>query len=169
MKRRSPIPQRRDVPRRKVNPWGPITTAPAGEPDPPLPRIKRRAAPRRTAMKRGPSKKWQDRPDVIKHDDGREVCNKHKPGGLAEYHKRLRQMFYRQFDPEVHYHRCCNCKKRIEWPETTFEHENLRTPGKIDERIEVNGKPLNGASHGSCNLQRGSRKTRIWHGPEDKS
>lgn len=106
----------------------------------------------------------------MKYGD-REVCNKHTPGGQAEYRSRLVRLHQRQYDPKVEFNRCCVCRLRLELFEATFEHEDGRNPRFIDERIEVvvDGvlKKKNGASHGHCNCQRGSKRTPIWHGPED--
>lgn len=49
--------------------------------------------------------------------------------------------------------------------EATFEHENKRGKDR-DDRIEVNGKPVNGAAHGLCNSIVGSRRLKVWHGEE---
>lgn len=151
--KRSPI-KRRTRPRRKATWTLTGTDSPGGE------------CAGQTKPRQGMPRPRRGRVKI--HDDGREVCNKHTDGGLAEYHERLRICYQRQYDPAVRYHRCCNCKKRLEWGDVCFEHENLRTAGKIDERVEVDGKPRNGASHVICNLKRGSRRTPIWHGPPEE-
>jgi hypothetical protein len=40
----------------------------------------------------------------------------------------------------------------------TFDHENGRSAGKRDDRIEIDGKPINAAVHKSCNSARGSTR-----------
>jgi hypothetical protein len=42
--------------------------------------------------------------------------------------------------------------------EVTFDHEDGRGAGKQDDRIEVNGVPQNAAVCGWCNCAKGSRK-----------
>lgn len=115
------------------------------------------------------SKRHLRRPDLIIKDDGREVCNPSTPGGKRLYAERLEQAFNRQYDPAVGYVRCCNCVKRLKREDATFEHERGRHPARIDERLELpDGTLLNGASHGWCNCLRGSKRTPIWHGPQER-
>lgn len=97
---------------------------------------------------------------VIKLDDGREICDTRTAEGKREYKRRVVSMWLRQ-------HRlCCNCQKDLRMKDATFEHENGRGLGgsKRDDRIEADGKPINGASHAVCNHERGSKRTPIWKG-----
>lgn len=117
-----------------------------------------------TIHKRGPKPRrhssiWRIRPAVITYPGGREICNPVTAEGIAEYRGRVAKMHKRQTGL------CCNCRKPLALSEATFEHEDGRGGGKRDDRIVVNGKPKNGASHGICNSERGSKRTPIWHGP----
>lgn len=105
-------------------------------------------------------KHWSGKPPLIVYSDGREVCNLTKREGLALYRKRVETMLFRQRGL------CCNCKRPLNLEEATFEHEFGRGGGKRDDRIEINGERVNGASHGQCNSERGSKRTQIWHGPK---
>jgi len=42
----------------------------------------------------------------------------------------------------------------------TFEHQDGRGMGGShrDDRIEIDGKPYNGAAHGKCNSDKGSKR-----------
>lgn len=90
--------------------------------------------------------------------DGREIIDTKTPEGNAEYHRRKWLMWERQS------RRCClegfikDCPGILKRGATTFEHENGRTAGKHDDRIEVGGIWLNGAAHLYCNQQKGSRR-----------
>lgn len=101
-----------------------------------------------------------DREAIKIMPDGREICDLETMRGRVAYHGRIEQMVIRQ-----EYH-CCNCRNPIVMKTATFEHENGRGGGKRDDRIEINGKPVNGASHLKCNSERGSKRTPIWHGPK---
>lgn len=85
--------------------------------------------------------------------DGREICNRNA-AGTAEYKRRVAEMAERQGD------RCAACH----WPfdghlgPPTFEHQDGRTAGHRDERIEKDGKWYNAALHGVCNGLKGSRR-----------
>lgn len=57
------------------------------------------------------------------------------------------------------------CPGELHMSEATFEHENKRGKDR-DDRIEVDGKPINGAAHGFCNSVAGSRRLKIWHGEQ---
>src|SRR5579871_3809975 len=97
------------------------------------------------------------RPAVRVFPGGREVCNLKTIAGNDEYCRRIHLMLIRQKGL------CCNCRKPI-YPESPcFEHEVPRGLGGgwRDDRIEINGKPVNGASHILCNSVRGSRRTPI--------
>ena len=102
----------------------------------------------------------REKPDVFIYLDGREVCNMETAAGREEYRNRVRLMLRRQNG------KCCNCQKPLYSGHATFEHENGRGAAKQDDRIEINGLPVNGASHDVCNVLRGSKRTPIWHGPE---
>jgi len=95
--------------------------------------------------------------------DGREICNHKNAEGKKEYKNRIIAMWLRQI------RLCCNCQQELRMREATFEHENGRGAAKQDDRIEIDGTPINGASHGTCNAERGSKRTPIWHGPQEKT
>lgn len=99
------------------------------------------------------------------YNDDREVCNLDTVEGKRIYRTRVKTMLYRQKGL------CCNCKKTLDFSEATFEHEFGRGLGgsKRDDRIEINGQRINGASHPICNSERGSTRAPIWHGPERPS
>lgn len=84
--------------------------------------------------------------------DGREICTA-SAGGEAEYARRRLEMRRRQGEL------CCLCGQWMAVEDTTFEHENGRGGGKHDDRIEIDGVRVNGASHLKCNSERGSKKT----------
>ena len=86
--------------------------------------------------------------------DGREVCNLQTKAGRSEYRFRIEQMLLRKK------HLCCLCHKPLRLEEATFEHQDGRGMGggHRDDRIEVDGKPINGAAHGWCNSAKGSRR-----------
>jgi len=88
------------------------------------------------------------------YQDGREVCNLQTKAGRSEYAFRIWQMLLRQT------HRCCLCGKWLRSEEATFEHQDGRGMGggHRDDRIEVDGKPINGAAHFWCNSAKGSRR-----------
>lgn len=94
---------------------------------------------------------------VVIGEGGKEVCSE-TIAGQKEYRRRVELMWRRQRGL------CCNCKEPLSLSEATFEHENGRGAGKQDDRLEHNGRPINGASHGLCNRLRGSQRTPIWHG-----
>ena len=96
--------------------------------------------------------------------DGREVCDLTTKAGSDEYHRRKWEMRTRQNN------RCCleghveGCSGFLAKVDTTFEHEDGRTGGKRDDRIErLNPKTgkmewINGAAHFWCNTRKGSRR-----------
>ncbi len=114
--------------------------------------------------KPGQMKKLREPIKVFK--DGREICNQLTRAGRDEYQRRKLVMWDRQGK------RCALqiteiCKQRQgRWPkdETQFDHENGRSGGKQDDRIEVfdpeTGKmdPQNGAVCGWCNCAKGSKR-----------
>lgn len=91
------------------------------------------------------------------YPDGREVLNLDTKRGLEEYRNRRLEMARRQ-----NWSCClipfgCGCHPRSLNTQTiTFEHENGRGAGKRDDRIEKNGRWLNGASNFDCNGWKGS-------------
>ncbi len=84
---------------------------------------------------------------------GREVCLD-TAAGSREYKRRLQHMVDRQLN------RCCLCGQ-IMLSNPTFEHQISRGAGgfKRDDRTYIDGKPHNGASHGRCNMFRGSTQS----------
>lgn len=99
------------------------------------------------------------RPTVRVFRDGREVCSDTK-AGWDEYNLRKRIMWERQG------RRCClenicpYCPGNLHWSDTSFDHSSGRGHGggKRDDRIEVDGKPINGCCHHFCNAWKGSRQ-----------
>lgn len=116
-----------------------------------------RIRPRRKPRRKRPELFHYTKEAVKIFRDGREVCNTRTVSGQREYKRRIAAMMKRQGGL------CCNCQILIVG-KPTFEHENGRGAGKQDDRIEVDGKPQNGASHWVCNYERGSKRTPIWHG-----
>ncbi len=97
--------------------------------------------------------------------DGREICNttgkRRTKEGVEEYKRRLDAMVKRQKGI------CCLCgysdfcgpNGSLFRCIPTFEHENGRSAGKRDDRIELpDGTWINGAAHLQCNNWKGSRK-----------
>ena len=89
---------------------------------------------------------------VVTYLDGREVCLRSAPG-LREYRKRVMKMWERQEG------RCCSCQKTMSTAEATFGHESSRGlgGGKRDDRIEIEGKWINGAQCWACQSIQGSK------------
>lgn len=121
--------------------------------------MKRSKPPRRRAKAKGPSLRYELILDgaVRKYPDGREVCQGNTAGRL-EYAGRIEEMKYRQNGI------CCICHKEKDalgltgtW---TFEHSDLRGMGgaRRDDRIEIDGQPINGAAHFWCNALKGSKR-----------
>jgi hypothetical protein len=106
----------------------------------------------------------KEQPAVKIMRDGREICNLLCKEGSDEYQRRKWKMRDRQNK------RCCleehipDCPGFLAKEDTTFEHEEGRTGGKRDDRIErLNPKTgkiewINGAAHFWCNSKKGSRK-----------
>jgi hypothetical protein len=84
---------------------------------------------------------------------GREVCLKNA-AGRREYKRRLQCMWERQEGL------CCLCGLPLRLDESTFEHQRPKGMGGAfaDDRIEIQGKPVNGAAHWLCNGAKGSRR-----------
>jgi hypothetical protein len=107
--------------------------------------------------------KKQPKPMMKVFPDGREVLDLKTKAGSDEYHRRKQAMWERQG------RRCALqitdiCKQRQgRWPkdEITFDHFAGRGTGgsKRDDRIFVEGKPINAAVCGWCNSKRGSTRT----------
>ena len=92
------------------------------------------------------------KPPIHTFPDGREVCAA-TPVGRREYRRRTSAMRERQGNL------CCLCGLYLSEEEATFEHQNGRGGGKRDDRIEVDGKWINGAAHFWCNNEKGSKRT----------
>lgn len=107
---------------------------------------------RRKAKVKRASLRFEVYGGIRKYSNGREVCQDTKLGRFV-YRNRVLAMLLRQ------HFRCCNCGNPLHEDEATFEHENGRTAGKRDDRIEIDGQRINGASHGFCNVERGSKRT----------
>jgi len=104
------------------------------------------------------SKKWASRPAIITYPDGREQCNLAHREGMSEYLKRTAAMVKRQKGRCCLENECPDCPGRLDVIEATFEHENGRTSGNRDDRIELpDGTWINGAAHRRCNSWKGSR------------
>ncbi len=86
--------------------------------------------------------------------DGREICNQYTSTGRKEYTKRTIAMLVRQRGL------CCLCGLYLSPDEATFEHQDGRgmNGSHRDDRIEKDGKPYNGAAHGRCNVEKGSKR-----------
>jgi 5-methylcytosine-specific restriction endonuclease McrA len=84
----------------------------------------------------------------------REVCTK-TAAGRREYRKRVELMWERQDGL------CALCVRPLRLEQATFDHERPRGHGGgfRDDRIEIDGQPINAAVHGLCNLDRGSKRT----------
>lgn len=56
---------------------------------------------------------------------------------------------------------CAICGHLLRIEQATFDHSRPRGMGAAfrDDRLEVDGKPINAAVHGFCNSQRGSKRT----------
>ena len=93
-------------------------------------------------------------------EGGREVCNMKTCEGQDEYKRRIGDMWMRQKG------RCCleniigGCPGQLALQDATFEHQDGRGMGGAhrDDRIEIDGKPINGSSHSRCNFIKGSRR-----------
>lgn len=100
-------------------------------------------------------KKRKVLPPFLKKNDKRVVCNMKSAAGKRQYQEWISYMWVRDGI-------CCICKKPIEPEECTFEHTDLRSGGRRDDRPEYtkpNGQVIrNGVAHGLCNSQKGSRR-----------
>lgn len=86
--------------------------------------------------------------------DGREVCNLQSVEGRLLYRHRIEAMWLRQGC------RCHICKKLLPRLEATFDHEFGRglDGAHRDDRIEIDGRPVNAAVCWSCNMKKGSKR-----------
>jgi hypothetical protein len=96
-------------------------------------------------------------------EDGREICYTEgvvgqSKKGRNEYRRRIALMVERQNGVCCLFGICPDCPRTLEGSIITFEHENGRGAGKRDDRIEINGKWINGAAHLLCNGWKGSRR-----------
>lgn len=100
----------------------------------------------------------QRKPAVKVFPDGREVCQKNA-AGKREYARRTAQMWNRQkgicglrISP--------GCAIEVPIYLATFEHEAGRgfNGGHRDDRIEIEGKPVNCMACAECNFHKGSRR-----------
>lgn len=103
------------------------------------------------------------RPGLWTYPDGREVCLtigmvKQSLQGRKEYRRRIQAMWDRQNGICCLFGHIKECPGPLRLEEATFEHENGRGGGKRDDRIEVDGKWINGAAHWFCNNIKGSRR-----------
>ena len=90
---------------------------------------------------------------IYRTAEGRERCDLKKARGQRIYKERTETMRLRQGE------RCCICAQFLGAYDSTFDHQNGRGAGKRDDRIEVDGKRINGAAHYRCNMERGSKRT----------
>ena len=101
-------------------------------------------------------------PDVprspIKVLGEREVC-KDGIAGRREYKARTKAMAKRQGWICCLFGHAPMCRGRLSDWDLTFDHEFGRGMGggKRDDRIEIDGKWINGAAHEACNNWKGSR------------
>lgn len=122
-----------------------------------IPRSSIHSGPR---IKRVPAKpvkvKRKAQPKFLKKNDGRVVCNLKSVAGKRQYQDWIMEMWYRDA------YACCICHLDLAFEEATFEHTDLRSGGRRDDRPEYtkpNGEVIrNGVAHGICNSQKGSKR-----------
>jgi hypothetical protein len=90
--------------------------------------------------------------------DGREKVNLLCKEGRDEYTRRKRVMWERQKGICCLYGIIPGCPGKLALGDAMFEHELGRTAGHLDDRVEVNGRWINGSAHSVCNSKKGSRK-----------
>jgi hypothetical protein len=92
--------------------------------------------------------------------DGRENCNLLIKSGRHEYQQRKRTMWERQARVCCYYGYLECCPGKLNWSDTVFAHETPRGYGGStrDDRIEIDGRRVNGAAHAQCNVAAGSRR-----------
>jgi len=90
---------------------------------------------------------------------GREVINLSCPEGFAIYRERVRAMWTRQKGVCCLSRHLASCPGALRFEDAVFEHEYGRgfEGCKRDDRIEKDGRPLNGAAHYSCNREKASK------------
>jgi hypothetical protein len=86
--------------------------------------------------------------------DGRQVCH-NTVAGRMEYRRRVEMMWTRQGAL------CAICGRYLRLEQATFDHERPRGAGGgfREDRIEIDGVPVNAAVHGFCNAEKGSKRT----------
>jgi hypothetical protein len=91
-------------------------------------------------------------------EDGREIIDTGHTQGWKEYRARTRAMLDRQQGVCCLSRDCPTCPGALRIEDAVFEHEFGRGMGgrKRDDRIEADGKPINGAAHWQCNRWKGS-------------
>lgn len=99
------------------------------------------------------------RPAVKTFPDGRQVINLMCPQGFREYRLRVRLMLERQQGVCCLSRACPQCPGALRLEDAVFEHQLGRGMGggKRDDRIERDGKWINGACHEQCNRWKSSR------------
>jgi hypothetical protein len=103
-------------------------------------------------------KKRKVQPTFLKKNDGRVVCNLKSAAGRREYECTILKMWAR--DRGI----CCICGKYVPDDEATFEHTDLRSGGRRNDRPQYekpNGQVIrNGVAHGLCNSMKGSKRAK---------
>ena len=82
------------------------------------------------------------------------MCDLKTREGRLLYKQRTEAMWRRQ-------HFVCQvCKQPLARVEATYDHEFGRgmNGGHRDDRIEIDGKPINASVHWACNVEKGSRR-----------
>lgn len=95
-----------------------------------------------------------------RYRDGREVCLENTAGRL-EYKARVTAMRLRQHGICCLFGKIKDCPGLMTESDATFEHARPRGAGgawRDDRVLDENGEPMNGAAHGFCNGQKGSRR-----------
>ena len=106
-----------------------------------------------------PRQEKKEVPWIKIHRDGREVLNTKTERGGKEYAARKWKMYARQEGTCCLYGFNPDCPGRMRKCDASFEHEDGRSAGRHDDRIELpNGDWINGCSHILCNSWKGSRK-----------
>jgi hypothetical protein len=100
---------------------------------------------------------------LIRYPDGpggREIIDTFQPEGFKEYRQRVRLMLERQKGVCCLSRLCPKCPGALRLEDAVFEHEYPRGLGGCtrDDRIERDGKRLNGAAHWNCNRWKMSRR-----------
>ena len=105
-----------------------------------------------------PKDVYRETPAVVYYPDGREVCCRLTAAGKREYKRRVAMMVERQEGVCCLYGIAPCCPGSLDGYIPSFEHENGRGGGKRDDRIEMDGRWINGAAHVVCNAWKGSRR-----------